>query len=413
MHWKIDSSLKIVVLGLGYVGLPTAIAFSKKYKTKYKTIGVDTNNKRIEELKKGVDRKGGFSKGEILENLNLVFETQISFAQERTVFIVTVPTPVTAKKEPDLSFLTEVSKEIAFVLKMGDLVIYESTTFPGCTEEVCIPILELHSKLKLNIDFGVGYSPERYSPGETKRVESIIRVTSGSSKGVAEMVDKLYGSIMEVGTYLAPSIKVAEAAKLAENCQRDLNISFVNELALIFDRMNISTSEVLKAAKTKWNFLDFKPGLVGGHCISVDPYYMIHKARALDYDPKVIGAGRLVNEEMGRFIAHKCMKLMTRKGIALNETKVLILGFAYKANCSDFRNTKVIDLYKELLGFGVQASVYDPLVDNTEVSKESGLELEEKLNLEDYEVVIVAVNHDCFVTLNLEGIPLVINDLFN
>ncbi|MCL4166307.1 UNVERIFIED_CONTAM: hypothetical protein GTU68_047998, partial [Idotea baltica] len=377
------------------------------------TIGVDTNNKRIEELKKGVDRKGGFSKGQILGNLNLVFEAQISFAQERTVFIVTVPTPVTAKKEPDLSFLTEVSKEIAFVLKKGDLVIYESTTFPGCTEEVCIPILELHSKLKLNIDFGVGYSPERFSPGETKRVESIIRVTSGSSKGVADMVDKLYGSIMEVETYLAPSIKVAEAAKLAENCQRDLNISFVNELALIFDRMNISTSEVLKAAKTKWNFLDFKPGLVGGHCISVDPYYMIQKARALEYDPKVIGAGRLVNEEMGKFIAHKCMKLMAKKGIALNGAKVLILGFAYKANCSDFRNTKVIDLYEELLDFGVQVNVYDPLVDNVEVLKENGLELEENLNLEVYEVVIVAVNHDDFETLNLGDIPLVIRDLFD
>lgn len=245
-----------------------------------------------------------------------------------------------------------------------------------------------------------------------KRKESIVRVTSGSSPEVAKMVDELYGSILDVETYLAPSIKVAEAAKLVENCQRDLNISFVNELALIFDKMDISTIAVLEAAKTKWNFLDFKPGLVGGHCISVDPYYMIHGAKAFDYFPAVIGAGRAVNEEMGKFAAHKCMKLMTQKGITLNGVKVLILGFAYKSNCSDFRNTKVIDLYNELLDFGVKASVYDPLVDKSEVLIENGIELENTFSLENYQVVIKALNHDEFKTLNLSDTQLLISNLF-
>ncbi|AWW00955.1 Vi polysaccharide biosynthesis protein VipA/TviB [Arcticibacterium luteifluviistationis] len=390
--------MQVVIVGLGYVGLPTAVAFSKKYKT----TGVDVNNRRIDELKKGVDSKTNFSSEQLSNNLDLIFQKRLPHFEEQTVFIVTVPTPVTGNKEPDLSFLNKASNEIALVLKKGDLVIYESTTFPGCTEEVCVPILESVSKLKLNIDFGVGYSPERYSPGETKSIESIVRVTSGSSPEVAKMVDSLYSSIMVVETYLAPSIKVAEAAKLVENCQRDVNISFVNELALIFDKMGIETNEVLNAAKTKWNFLDFKPGLVGGHCISVDPYYMIHKANALGYNPKLIGAGREVNEEMGKFAAHKAMKIIVSKGLNLIGLRILVLGFAYKENCSDFRNTKALDLINELKDFGALVSVYDPLVDKKSVLNETGIEILENVELETYAVTIVAVDHIEFKQLNID-----------
>ncbi|WP_341226367.1 nucleotide sugar dehydrogenase [uncultured Arcticibacterium sp.] len=396
MHWKIDSGLQIVVVGLGYVGLPTAISFSNKYRT----IGVDVNRKRVDELNQGIDSKNIVKQPFLKEKTSLVFQNHLPVNKQRTAFIVTVPTPVNSEKEPDLSFLEAATSAISLVLRKGDLVIYESTTYPGCTEEFCIPIIESISGLRLNEDFGIGYSPERYSPGETKSIESIVRVTSGSSPEIAKMVDELYRSILEVETHLAPSIKVAEAAKLVENCQRDVNISFVNELALIFDKMGIETNDVLIAAKTKWNFLDFKPGLVGGHCISVDPYYMIYKARALDYDPKVIGAGRLVNEEMGKFAAHKAMKIITAQGLNLIGLRILVLGFAYKENCSDFRNTKVLDLVNELKDFGAVVSVYDPLVDRDSVVKEMGIEVSEKPEFKKNEVVILAVNHIEFGNLN-------------
>lgn len=399
MLWKIDAGLQIVVVGLGYVGLPTAIAFSKKYKT----VGVDANQKRVDELNQGIDSKNIAKQKSLKNNAALVFQHHLPINKQRTVYIVTVPTPVNSDKEPDLSFLEGATASISSVLKKGDLIVYESTTYPGCTEEICIPIIESVSGLKLNEEFGVGYSPERYSPGETRNIESIVRVTSGSSKEVAKMVDELYASIMKAETYLAPSIKVAEAAKLVENCQRDVNISFVNELALIFDKMGIETNDVLNAAKTKWNFLDFKPGLVGGHCISVDPYYMIYKARTFDYDPKVIGAGRLVNEEMGKFAAHKAMKALTTQGLNLIGLRILVLGFAYKENCSDFRNTKVLDLVNELKDFGAIVTVYDPLVDKELVLKETGLKISETVDFETNAVAILAVNHIQFERLDLSS----------
>lgn len=398
MRWKIDSDLTIVVVGLGYVGLPTAVAFSKKYKT----IGIDIDNELVENLVDGVDDKGQFDFETLTLNPNLHFSSTFQKLKERVAYIITVPTPVTENKEPDLSYLIEASQLVGEVLKVGDLVIYESTTFPGCTEEICVPELERTSGLSLNADFGVGYSPERLSPGNAIPLTDIVRVSSGSNKDVANMVDDLYSSILLAKTYRTPSIKVAEAAKLIENCQRDVNISFVNELALLFDKMGIDTQEVLKAAKTKWNFLDFRPGLVGGHCISVDPYYLIHKAKALGYAPEVIGAGRIVNENMGRFVAHKCMKLMTQKGISLRGAKALILGFAYKENCGDFRNTKVIDIHNELKDFGLEVSIFDPWVSSSKVLEVYGIDLLKDYSINQYDLIIHAVPHKTFEKAYLE-----------
>lgn len=383
MHWKIDTDLTMVVIGLGYVGLPTALAFSKKYKT----IGVDTNLARINVL------KAEYGTSEVS------FESNIPKVIGRKVFIVTVPTPVNENKEPDLSHLIDASSSIAKVLESGDVVIYESTTFPGCTEEVCIPELIAGSSIELNTDFGVGYSPERINPGAQENILEIVRITSGSNEAVSAFVDALYQSILNVKTYQAPSIKIAEAAKLVENCQRDVNISFVNELALIFDKMGLSTTEVLDAARTKWNFLDFRPGLVGGHCISVDPYYMIHKSKTVCYIPQVIGAGRRVNEDMGKFVAHKCMKLMTKRNIPLLGSKALILGFAYKANCSDFRNTQVIDLYHELVDFGLEVDLVDPMVDSKKVLSTYGVQIKELEDPNAYDLIIHAVPHNSFKNL--------------
>lgn len=369
-----------MVIGLGYVGLPTALAFSKKYNT----MGVDTNLARINVL------KAEYGTSEVS------FESNIPKVAGRKVFIVTVPTPVKENKEPDLSHLIDASRTIAKVLESGDVVIYESTTFPGCTEEICVPELIAGSRLELNTDFGLGYSPERINPGAQENILEIVRITSGSNEAVSAFVDALYQSILRVKTYQAPSIKIAEAAKLVENCQRDVNISFVNELALIFDKMGLSTADVLDAARTKWNFLDFRPGLVGGHCISVDPYYMIHKSKTIGYVPEVIGAGRRVNEDMGKFVAHKCMKLMAKRNISLFGSKALILGFAYKENSADFRNTKVADIYRELSDFGLQVQVYDPVVNKNEVYEKYGIKLCENLPNKNFQLIIKAVSHKIF-----------------
>ncbi|MGL4630424.1 MAG: nucleotide sugar dehydrogenase, partial [Leadbetterella sp.] len=344
--------IQICIVGLGYVGLPLAVEFGKKYPT----YGVDINKSRIQDLKIGFDFTKETTKDEILSSTNLHFSTDISsFSANGTrVFIVTVPTPIDKYKKPDLSPLISASKSVGKVLRKGDTVIYESTVYPGCTEEDCVPILENESGLKYNVDFFCGYSPERINPGDKERtLTNIVKITSGSTPEIADFVDSLYNSILLNGTHKAPSLKVAEAAKLIENCQRDVNISFVNELALIFDRMAIDTNEVLEAAGSKWNFLPFKPGLVGGHCIGVDPYYMIHKAESLGYFPAVIGAGRRINDNMGLFVANKVVKLMIQKGIQIKGSKALILGFTFKENCPDIRNTRVIDIYEELKEFGL------------------------------------------------------------
>ena len=392
MLWKIDTELHVVVIGLGYVGLPTAITFSKKYQT----TGVDISPQRIHELNKGKDETNQFEASELLNAKNLEFAIQIQPFKKRAVYIVTVPTPINENKCPDLSFLINASTEIAKHLKKRDIVIYESTTYPGCTEEICIPLLEKGSKLLLNTDFGVGYSPERMSPGEEKNLSEIVRITSGTTPEIAEFVNNLYLSVLQVETFKVDSIKIAEAAKLVENCQRDINISFMNELALLFDRMNLDTRKVIEAASTKWNFMSFKPGLVGGHCISVDPYYLIEAAKKYDYNPALIGAGRAINDGMGAYVAQKCLKLLTQKEAKLKRSKALILGFAYKANCSDFRNTKVYDMYKELCDFGLEVDICDPIVDKEDVLNKYKISLIDEYDLNSFELVIHAVSHACF-----------------
>ena len=360
---------KIAVIGLGYVGLPLAVEFAKKYKV----VGFDVNAERVEELRKGIDGTLEITNEQLSavlventkefsnNNIGLLPSSDVKDIALATVYIVTVPTPVDQHKNPDLSYLISASKMIATVLKKEDIVIYESTVYPGCTEEDCVPVLEKYSGLKFNKDFFCGYSPERINPGDKiNTISTIKKVTSGSTPEIGEKINNLYKSIITAGTHLAPSIKVAEASKAIENAQRDVNISFVNELALIFDRMNIDTDEVLAAANTKWNFLPFKPGLVGGHCISVDPYSLAHKAESLGYHPAVILSGRKVNDEMGIFVATKVIKIMTRKGIPIKDSNVLILGITFKENCPDIRNTKVVDIYKELITYGVKVDVNDP-----------------------------------------------------
>ena len=318
------------------------------------------------------------------------------------MFIITVPTPIDAYKKPDLSYLTDASVAIGKLLKKGDIVIYESTVYPGCTEEDCVPVLEKWSKLTYNKDFFCGYSPERISPGDKERpLTKIIKITSGSTDEIAERVDQLYRSIIEAGTYKAPSIKVAEAAKAIENAQRDINISFVNELALIFDKMGIDTSDVLDAAATKWNFLKFKPGLVGGHCIGVDPYYLVHKAQSLGYYPQVISSGRLVNDGMGLFIAKKTLKQLIANGAQIQQSRILILGFTFKENCPDTRNTKVIDIYHELKDFGLAVDVHDPWASAREVRQEYGIELIHEIGATTYDGIILTVAHKQFLELDI------------
>ena len=386
---------EIAIIGLGYVGLPLAVEFGKKRKV----IGFDINQKRIDELKGGYDRTDEVDEAELAEASGLSYTSTLEDLKACQYFIVTVPTPIDAHKKPDLRPLEKSSAAIGSILKKGDIVIYESTVFPGCTEDVCVPILEEKSGLVFNRDFYCGYSPERINPGDKEhRVATIKKVTSGSTPVIAEEVDQLYAEIITAGTFKASSIKVAEAAKVIENSQRDLNIAFVNELSKIFHKMDIDTHEVLEAAGTKWNFLPFTPGLVGGHCIGVDPYYLTYKAESLGYNPQVILAGRRINDGMGAYIANRVMKLLTKKGAAQN-AKILILGITFKEDCPDIRNSRVIDVIEELKDYGVELEVYDPHADKEEVQDEYGIDLVDSPGT-GYSAVVLAVKHKAFEKLD-------------
>lgn len=399
----------IAIIGLGYVGLPLAIEFGKKYKV----LGFDINQSRIDELKLIKDRTNeadldGMKKAMDLaktdSNMGLNFSAKVEDLNNYNVFIVTVPTPIDQFKAPDLTPLLKASEMLGKILKSNDIVIYESTVYPGCTEEDCVPVLEKYSGLKFNQDFYCGYSPERINPGDkVNTLTKIKKVTSGSTPAIAEIVDGIYKSIIEAGTHKAPSIKVAEASKAIENAQRDVNISFVNELALIFDRMGIDTNDVLDAAGTKWNFLKYKPGLVGGHCIGVDPYYLAHKAESLGYHPQVILSGRRVNDNMGMFVANKLVKLLIAKNHVISKSKVLVLGITFKEDCPDIRNSKVIDIIKELEQFNINVDVFDPHADKQEVAEEYGLNLIDSIQNK-YDGIILAVSHKEFLKLELDSL---------
>lgn len=392
-------NIKIAIIGLGYVGLPLAVEFGKKYSV----LGFDINQTRIDELNNGHDRTQEMTSDELKSLKHLSFSTDVEQLTTCNIFVVTVPTPIDKYKKPDLTPLLSASKTVGKFLKKGDIVIYESTVYPGCTEEDCVPVLEKESGLTFNQDFFCGYSPERINPGDKiNTLTKIKKVTSGSTPEIADFVDDLYGSIIEAGTYKATSLKVAEASKAIENAQRDVNISFVNELALIFDKMGIDTSEVLEAAGTKWNFLQFKPGLVGGHCIGVDPYYLLHKSESLGYYPQVILSGRRVNDNMGIFVANKLIKLLIKKGHKIEGSKVLILGITFKENCPDIRNSRVIDVYQELKEFGVDVEVYDPWASKHEVKEEYNISLLDNLTGE-YDGILLAVSHNEYKLLNLEN----------
>jgi UDP-N-acetyl-D-glucosamine/UDP-N-acetyl-D-galactosamine dehydrogenase len=385
----------IAIIGLGYVGFPLAVEFGKIYPT----LGFDIDASRIDELKSGVDRTQEVSAAQLAESKILRFSSQVSDLASCNTFIVTVPTPIDHFKKPDLSPLLKASEMIGKVLKKGDVVIYESTVYPGCTEEDCVPVLEKHSGLVFNRDFFCGYSPERINPGDkVNTLTKIKKVTSGSTPETAEWVDQLYKSIIVAGTHKASSLKVAEASKAIENAQRDVNISFVNELSLIFDRMGIDTTEVLEAAGTKWNFLNFKPGLVGGHCIGVDPYYLLHKSESLGYYPQVILSGRRVNDNMGIFVANKLVKLLIQKGKKIGGAKTLMLGITFKENCPDIRNSRVVDIYKELVDFGMAVDVYDPWANAKEVKHEHGISLVTELG-QAYDAIVLTVAHREFLDL--------------
>lgn len=398
-----NKKYKIAVIGLGYVGLPLAIEFGKKYQV----IGFDINETRIKELSNFNDRTREADieelKSVILGGQNgysLTFSSDKAELVSCNVFIVTVPTPINQFKAPDLTPLLRASEMLGQVLKCGDIVIYESTVYPGCTEEECVPVLEKHSGLKFNLDFFCGYSPERINPGDkVNTLTKIKKVTSGSTLAIANEVDQLYSSIITAGTHKAPSIKVAEASKAIENAQRDVNISFVNELALIFDRIGIDTNDVIEAAGSKWNFLKYKPGLVGGHCIGVDPYYLAHKAESLGYHPQVILSGRRVNDNMGMFVANKVIKLLIQEGGVVKGADALILGITFKENCPDIRNSKVIDIYRELVQFGLNVDVYDPYANVEEVLEEYQIKLTS--NFRKYNAIVLAVSHEYFLNLDL------------
>jgi UDP-N-acetyl-D-galactosamine dehydrogenase len=398
-------NVKIVILGLGYVGLPLAVEFGKTFPC----IGIDKNQKRLEKIKSGIDQNKELTFEEIKSSKSLILLSELKeslsyFTDYKNIYLITVPTKIDIYKKPDLSLLLEASREVGSILKKGDIVIYESTVFPGCTEEECVTILEKASGLQFNQDFYCGYSPERINPGDKiNTLTKILKITSGSTVEVAELIDQLYKSIITAGTYKAPSMKVAEAAKLIENCQRDVNISFVNELALIFDRMNLDTGQVLEAAGTKWNFLRFQPGLVGGHCIGVDPYYMLHKSEQLGYYPALIGSGRRINDNMGSFVVNKVVKLMIKKNISIQGARVLILGITFKENCPDIRNTKVVDIYHELKEFGMAPFIFDPWAEAAEVQTEYDIELVEKPEGL-YDVIIHAVSHDLFDKLSFKDL---------
>jgi UDP-N-acetyl-D-galactosamine dehydrogenase len=389
----------IAIIGLGYVGLPLAVEFGKKYNV----IGFDIDEFRINDLKKGIDKTKETVKSDIESSKYLKFSSQVTDLSNSNIFIVTVPTPINQFKSPDLGPLLNASKMLGTVLKKDDIVIYESTVYPGCTEEECVPVLEKSSGLVFNKDFYCGYSPERINPGDKiNTLTKIKKVTSGSTKEISIIVDELYKSIIQAGTHLAPSIKVAEASKAIENAQRDVNISFVNELALIFDRIGIDTQDVLDAAGTKWNFLKYKPGLVGGHCIGVDPYYLAHKAESLGYYPQVILSGRRVNDNMGMFVANKVVKLMIQNGITIKGANVLVMGVTFKENCPDIRNSKVVDIVNELNQFDLQVDVFDPHVDENQVMKEYNIKIVKEIK--QYDAVVLAVSHNEFLTLDFQSL---------
>ena len=386
--------MKIAVIGLGYVGLPLAAAFSEKYEV----TGFDVNAARIEELKSGYDRTLELSTEQMkkaIEN-GMKFSLNLDDIKGCNFFIVTVPTPIDKNKRPDLTPVIKATQSVTKVLKKGDIVVYESTVYPGVTEEICVPLLE-QSGLKFNEDFFCGYSPERINPGDKEHtVTKIKKITSGSTPEIADKVDEVYRSIITAGTHKAPTIKVAEAAKVIENTQRDINIAFMNELAMIFNKMNIDTNAVLQAAGTKWNFLNFRPGLVGGHCIGVDPYYLTHKAQELGFHPEMILAGRRINDNMGKYAADQVVKLMIKRGVLINSARVLVLGLTFKENCPDIRNSRVIDVIEELRDFGCSVDVYDPWADEAEVKREYGITPLKSFDEADYDCVVIAVAHDKF-----------------
>ena len=388
---------KIAVIGLGYVGLPLAIEFSKKRKV----IGFDINKARIDELERGIDITGEMSKEELNEGIHLNYTTNLDNIKDCTIFIITVPTPIDKHKKPDLTPLEKSSSSIGKIIKKDDIIIYESTVYPGATEEVCVPILEQQSGLIFNKDFYCGYSPERINPGDKKhRIADIKKITAGSTPEIATEVDELYQEIIVAGTHKTNSIKIAEAAKVIENTQRDLNIALINELALIFNKLDIDTESVLEAAGTKWNFLPFRPGLVGGHCIGVDPYYLTHKANEVGYNPEMILAGRKLNDSMGVYVANEVSKLMTKKNIHVSNANILIMGLSFKENCSDHRNTRVIDLIKLFKSFNCNVDVYDPWVNKFQAVQEYNIKLIDKPIKDQYDAIVLAVAHDEFKSLS-------------
>ena len=392
---------KIALIGLGYVGLPLAIEFGKKRKV----VGFDINNDRIIDLKMGNDKTHEITKQEFKDAIHLSYTNNFEDLRSCSIFIITVPTPIDNHKRPDLTSLEKSSETIGSVLKQGDIVIYESTVYPGATEEICVPILEKKSGLIFNKDFYCGYSPERINPGDKEhKIINIQKVTSGSTPKIATEIDELYKEIIVAGTFKVNSIKIAEAAKVIENTQRDLNIALINELALIFNKLDIDTESVLEAAGTKWNFLPFRPGLVGGHCIGVDPYYLTHKANEVGYYPEMILAGRRLNDNMGSYVANEVSKLLTKKRIQIVEANILIMGLAFKENCPDHRNTRVVDLVKQFKSFSCNVDVYDPLVNKKQVAKEYNIEPIDKPIKGKYDAIVIAVAHNEFRLLTLEQI---------
>ena len=402
--------MKIAIIGLGYVGLPLAHAFSYKYDV----VGFDVSQGRIDELKNGIDRTFELSNAQVKDAIlnNIIFTNLVNEIIDCNVYIVTVPTPINKNKKPDLSLLIKASELVGSILNKGDIVIYESTVYPGVTEEECVPVLEKFSNLKFNKDFFCGYSPERINPGDKDHtVTKIVKVTSGSTPEIGKKIDDLYASVISAGTHLAPSIKVAEAAKVIENSQRDINIAFINELAIIFNKLDIDTNEVLDAASTKWNFLSFRPGLVGGHCIGIDPYYLTHKAQQVGHNPEVILAGRKINDNMGTYVANQVVKLMIKKGVKVDGARVLVLGITFKENCPDIRNSKVIDVIQELKDFGCNVEVSDYWADEDEVRKTYNLELTYNLNYQDYNAIVLAVAHDKYRKIKLNNDSQVVFDI--
>tara|TARA_Y100001935_G_scaffold255044_1_gene266214 strand:+ start:1195 stop:2466 length:1272 start_codon:yes stop_codon:yes gene_type:complete len=394
-----NNKTKIIgVIGLGYVGLPLAVEFAKKYKV----FGYDININRVRELNNRIDNTLEVESKNLNQVLNdkLTITSKIDDIKNCNIYIITVPTPVDENKNPDLKFIKKASSDIGKILQKNDTVIYESTVYPGCTEEDCVPILEKESGLVYNEDFFCGYSPERINPGDkVNTISTIVKVTSGSNQETAKLVDNLYSSIISAGTHLAPSIKVAEASKAIENAQRDLNISFMNELSIIFNKMEIDTNDVLEAAGTKWNFLNFKPGIVGGHCIGVDPYYLVYKSKKLNYNPKVILSGRQVNDNMGNFVGELVKNLLLKRKINIKRSKILILGITFKENCPDIRNSKVIDIYKYLKDKGANVSIHDPYANHDEVNAEFNVKLITKFEL--YDAIVLAVSHNEYRNLDI------------